>query len=154
MKSWLQLLISLLILMLHEAQGLRLTREFVSARYHHNIPQKSIPDRRINDVEEVFHCKINHCSGRNYRKLMTKKSTHISSTGATIKNDKTEGNKDHTKSEGKSRSEKVSWTEENLPTNSSPVTEKQQPVAEPYPDIVDIAGMDYSQARRKPPIHN
>ncbi|CAA3026543.1 uncharacterized protein LOC111390720 isoform X2 [Olea europaea var. sylvestris] len=147
MKSWL-LLISLLILMLHEAQGLRLTRESVSTRHHHNIPE-SIPDRRINVVvEEVVHYKSSHGSGRNDRKLMTKTSTHISSTDAMIKNDKTEGNKDRTKSEGKSRSEKIPGS------NSSPVTEKQQPVAEPYPGILDIAGMDYSQARRKPPIHN
>ncbi|CAA2963766.1 Hypothetical predicted protein [Olea europaea subsp. europaea] len=154
MKSW-ALLISLLILMLHEVQGLRLTRESVSTRHHHNIPQESIPDKRINVVvEEVVHYKSSHGSGRNYRKLMTKTSTHISSTDAMIKNDKTEGNKDRTKSEDKSRSEKIPGTEENLPTNPSPVTEKQQPVAEPYPGILDIAGMDYSQARRKPPIHN
>jgi len=25
---------------------------------------------------------------------------------------------------------------------------------ETYPDILDIAGMDYSPAKRKPPIHN
>ncbi|CAI9754718.1 unnamed protein product [Fraxinus pennsylvanica] len=148
MSSWL-LLMSLLILMLHEAQGLRLTRESVSARHHHDIPE-SVPERRNNGgVQEDFHCKIRHCSGRN-GKLITKTVTHISSGDTMSKNDKTEGNKDHTKS----RSEKISVTEENLPTNSSSVTEKQQPAPEPYPDVLDIAGMDYSQARRKPPIHN
>ncbi|KAL1563458.1 hypothetical protein AAHA92_05921 [Salvia divinorum] len=35
-------------------------------------------------------------------------------------------------------------------------TAEQLPEAshETYPGILDIAGMDYSQARRKPPIHN
>ncbi|KAL8037426.1 hypothetical protein ABFX02_11G039000 [Erythranthe guttata] len=44
--------------------------------------------------------------------------------------------------------------EEKMSVKSSPTTttEKRQP--EMYPDILDIAGMDYSQARRKPPIHN
>ncbi|CAA2960132.1 Hypothetical predicted protein [Olea europaea subsp. europaea] len=89
-------------------------------------------------------------AGRN-GKLITKAVTHISSSDTIFKSEKTEGNKDHTKS----KSDKISVTEENLPTNSSTVTdEKQQPVPEPYPDILDIAGMDYSQARRKPPIHN
>ncbi|KAL3623950.1 hypothetical protein CASFOL_032766 [Castilleja foliolosa] len=32
--------------------------------------------------------------------------------------------------------------------------EQQQPVYETYPDTLEIAGMDYSLARRKPPIHN
>ncbi|CAA2960130.1 uncharacterized protein LOC111389495 isoform X2 [Olea europaea var. sylvestris] len=145
MRSWL-----LLILMLHGAESLRLTKESVSARNNNDIPE-SVPERRINGgVGEVFHCKIRHCSGRN-GKLITKAVTHISSSDTIFKSEKTEGNKDHTKS----KSDKISVTEENLPTNSSTVTdEKQQPVPEPYPDILDIAGMDYSQARRKPPIHN
>ncbi|KAL2482754.1 uncharacterized protein Fot_44198 [Forsythia ovata] len=139
--------------MLHEAQGIRLTRESVSTRHHHNIPETASNRRNNGDVEEVFHCKIRHCSGRN-RELMIKTSTHISSTDTMFKNDMNEGNKDHRKSKGKSRSEKISGTEENLSTNSSAITEKQQPVPESYPDILDIAGMDYSQAKRKPPIHN
>ncbi|WOL15494.1 hypothetical protein Cni_G24275 [Canna indica] len=28
------------------------------------------------------------------------------------------------------------------------------PPVQTYPDIIDIAGMDYSPAKRKPPIHN
>ncbi|KAF8036725.1 hypothetical protein BT93_C2441 [Corymbia citriodora subsp. variegata] len=36
---------------------------------------------------------------------------------------------------------------ENFSVNSSSASEH-------YPDIMDIAGMDYSPAKRKPPIHN
>ncbi|KAJ0965972.1 hypothetical protein J5N97_027110 [Dioscorea zingiberensis] len=32
--------------------------------------------------------------------------------------------------------------------------QKQYSTAETYPDAIDIAGMDYSPAKRKPPIHN
>ncbi|KAI4377186.1 hypothetical protein MLD38_014858 [Melastoma candidum] len=33
-------------------------------------------------------------------------------------------------------------------------SEEQRGSHEPYPDVLDIAGMDYSPAKRKPPIHN
>ena len=36
----------------------------------------------------------------------------------------------------------------------SPKLEHQVSTAESYPDAIDIAGMDYSPAKRKPPIHN
>ncbi|XP_056162638.1 uncharacterized protein LOC115687366 [Syzygium oleosum] len=36
---------------------------------------------------------------------------------------------------------------ENFAVNSASASEQ-------YPDIMDIAGMDYSPAKRKPPIHN
>ncbi|KAK1268158.1 hypothetical protein QJS04_geneDACA005355 [Acorus gramineus] len=38
---------------------------------------------------------------------------------------------------------------------SSPVKEMKHEIgAERYPDAIDIAGMDYSPARRRSPIHN
>ncbi|KAG6383801.1 hypothetical protein SASPL_156427 [Salvia splendens] len=38
--------------------------------------------------------------------------------------------------------------------NSSSMAEQRLAADETYPGILDIAGMDYSQARRKPPIQN
>lgn len=38
--------------------------------------------------------------------------------------------------------------------NSSSLSKKHEIVHENYPDLTDIAEMDYSPARRKPPIHN
>ncbi|KAG6421168.1 hypothetical protein SASPL_117717 [Salvia splendens] len=45
---------------------------------------------------------------------------------------------------------------ENTMNTEKSSTAEQRPAAgdETYPGILDIAGMDYSQARRKPPIHN
>nr|KAJ0195342.1 hypothetical protein LSAT_V11C700361170 [Lactuca sativa] len=47
--------------------------------------------------------------------------------------------------------------DEKFSTTSVPVSSKHgktEIVSEPYPDVVDITGMDYSPAKRKPPIHN
>lgn len=41
---------------------------------------------------------------------------------------------------------------ENFSVKSSPVQLEAAP--KHYPDVLDIAGMDYSPARRKSPIHN
>lgn len=54
----------------------------------------------------------------------------------------------------KSRDEVAGREEENFIVNASPVSEHPEASPEGYPDIIDIAGMDYSPARRKPPIHN
>ena len=42
--------------------------------------------------------------------------------------------------------------QENFSVKSSPVQVEAAP--KHYPDVLDIAGMDYSPARRKSPIHN
>ncbi|KAM3371175.1 hypothetical protein ACQJBY_018515 [Aegilops geniculata] len=41
------------------------------------------------------------------------------------------------------------WSSRALPRRP-----KQQQETRTYPDLIDIAGMDYSPAARKPPIHN
>ncbi|KAL3747838.1 hypothetical protein ACJRO7_016623 [Eucalyptus globulus] len=47
----------------------------------------------------------------------------------------------------RSNSGQLGGGKENLSVNSPSASEH-------YPDIMDIAGMDYSPAKRKPPIHN
>ncbi|KAM7511611.1 hypothetical protein LguiB_010486 [Lonicera macranthoides] len=99
-------------------------------------------------VGEVTLCRDGQCSGQN-RKLMTKTtSTTTTTTTTTSKNDqKTEGNK--------SSSEGVDGeVEKKLYVRSPPVSSHSKASPEHSPDILDIAGMDYSPAKRKPPIHN
>ncbi|KAK4414955.1 hypothetical protein Salat_2602500 [Sesamum alatum] len=136
MRSWLLMLLLLLssVLLVHEAQGIRLVKGSIADR-EHNI-QEFLPGKRHNeghvDEEAVIVCKKKQCSGR-IRKLTM---TLISSTSTIAKNDKNEENK-----------------EENLSVNPSSTNPDHQQ-GQPTPDILDIAGMDYSLARRKPPIHN
>ncbi|XP_059635231.1 uncharacterized protein LOC132277389 [Cornus florida] len=124
------LLVSLLLLsiLFYEAQGIRLKKEFASMELH-KVHEGSVIKTSNGGVGEVILCKDGQCSG-NSRKLMTKTT---SSTTTTSKNDKNGGNKQ---------------------LSSSSVSEHREATSEPYPDSLDIAGMDYALARRKPPIHN
>ena len=66
-----------------------------------------------------------------------------------VQNHKKEENKASSTLEGKSSSKEEIFT-----VNSSPVSGHGKATPEGYPDILDIAGMDYTPAKRKPPIHN
>ncbi|KAK9098471.1 hypothetical protein Syun_025516 [Stephania yunnanensis] len=61
--------------------------------------------------------------------------------------DQTEKNGEHMVEANKEKREKLS-------AESSSISNHGEEVADHYPDILDIAGMDYSSAKRKPPIHN
>ncbi|KAI3443932.1 hypothetical protein Pfo_000597 [Paulownia fortunei] len=149
MRPWLLMSVLLLSILIHEAQGIRLRKGSLPDGQH-NI-HEFLPGKRNNEGdEEVILCKSKHCSGR-IRKLTT---TPICSTTTIAKNDKNEENKAHPKLEGSSTNQKIGRKEEYLSVNSSSKTQQGQPTLQPYPDILDIAGMDYSLARRKPPIHN
>ncbi|KAK4374891.1 hypothetical protein RND71_005568 [Anisodus tanguticus] len=88
-------------------------------------------------------------AGRN-RKLMTKaNSTSSPITTTSTKNIKNEGNKAHDNTILKGQS-----SSENFSVNSSPETGHRETSSEHYPDVLDLAGMDYSPAKRKPQIHN
>ncbi|KAL0286151.1 UNVERIFIED_CONTAM: hypothetical protein Sangu_2747300 [Sesamum angustifolium] len=132
---------------------MRLRKDPSALDYNKQQKIYEILQRRIRSgdgVEEGFLCKGKHCSGR-IRKLIM---ASISTTPTTAKNDKNNNNKTHTKIEDSSPIEKIAKKDKNLSINLSAVTEQRQPDPETYPDTLDIAGMDYSQARRKPPIHN
>ncbi|KAL7097141.1 hypothetical protein ACP275_10G124500 [Erythranthe tilingii] len=107
----------------------------------------AVRQHSINEV--VDHGKRNLNEGVNnssgwIRKLITK--IPISRTAAISKNHGNAETKARPESKGSSTNENVGRKEENsLPVNSSSKT---------YKEIVDIAGMDYSLARRKPPVHN
>ncbi|KAI7738968.1 hypothetical protein M8C21_018835 [Ambrosia artemisiifolia] len=75
------------------------------------------------------------------RKLMTK----AISSASTPKNYMNGGNKGNPQAE-------IESTRENFTVRSS---SKHSKVVPPhYQDVIDLAGMDYSPARRKTPIHN
>lgn len=74
-----------------------------------------------------------------------------------VQNQKNGGKQaNHPKQKGKSSTnEGQGEKEENFAVKfSSPVSEHPEAAPERYPDVLDIAGMDYSPARRKSPIHN
>ncbi|XP_059636552.1 uncharacterized protein LOC132278711 [Cornus florida] len=147
------LLVSSLLLLsflISQAQGIRLGKGFASFE-HHKIHEGTLIRTSNGGVGDVILCKDGHYSG-NCRKLMTTKTT--SSTINTSKTVNSGGNRADPMSQGKSSSEQLGGKEENFSINPSPVTEHRQGSTEHYPDILDIAGMDYSPARRKTPIHN
>ncbi|KAK3026562.1 hypothetical protein RJ639_041148 [Escallonia herrerae] len=144
----------LLSSLLFKAQGIRLGK--LSTPAGRNKIQQEEDDlvRRNNGgVGEVILCKDGHCSGMMNRKLVSiPTSTSTSTTDS--KNHKNEGNKADPLSKGKSSSEGLGGKEESFSVKSSPVSFHREAASERYPDILDIAGMDYSPAKRKPPIHN
>ncbi|XP_011078563.1 uncharacterized protein LOC105162266 [Sesamum indicum] len=148
-SHWMLTSLLLLSVLVPEAQGMRLRKD-PSPLDNKQQKINEFLQRRITSgdgVEEGFLCKGKHCSGR-IRKLIM---ASISTTPTTAKNDK---DKAHTKTEGFSANKKLAKKDKNLSRNLSAVTEQRQPNPDNYPDTLDIAGMDYSQARRKPPIHN
>ncbi|XP_057507843.1 uncharacterized protein LOC130790819 [Actinidia eriantha] len=145
------LLASFLILSIfisHEVQGVRLNKGFFS----------SIGHQKIHEV--AIQCKEWQCSGKN-RKLISKVTSTIppptttTTTTTTIsKNEKNGGAQVRSTPEGKLNTEQKSGKEESFTVSSPPVSEHWEAANGRYPDILDIAGMDYTPATRKPPIHN
>ncbi|KAH0652267.1 uncharacterized protein [Solanum tuberosum] len=115
-----------------------------------NIPMLKQENGDVGEVNII--CKDDHCSssGRN-RKLMTKTTSTSSpiTTTTSTENIKNEGNKAHDTTILKGQS-----SSENFSINSSPETGHRKTSSDHHPDVLDLAGMDYSPAKRKPPIHN
>ncbi|XP_049413525.1 uncharacterized protein LOC125876385 isoform X1 [Solanum stenotomum] len=137
MKQVLLLSLLLLFTLVYEAQA-------------RNIPMLKQENGDFGEVNII--CKDDHCSssGRN-RKLMTKTTSTSSpiTTTTSTKNIKNEGNKAHYTTILKGQS-----SSENFSINSSPETGHRKTSSDHHPDVLDLAGMDYSPAKRKPPIHN
>ncbi|KAF5200968.1 hypothetical protein FRX31_009442 [Thalictrum thalictroides] len=149
----------ILFSLLLKIQGIRLEPGLKKPDQQQRVVDHEEKKERLIEVEETgveehILCKDGHCSGRSTRKLITK----TPSTTTTSKNVKSEGTKvdpkmnhqptDHAHGHG--------GNEENfsVKSSSSPKSEHGEATTGQYPDIIDIAGMDYSPARRKPPIHN
>ncbi|XP_058113188.1 uncharacterized protein LOC131256163 [Magnolia sinica] len=135
----------LLLLLIVTAQGIRL--EPLSTLSSHRKIHEEKESRLVEEsggVGEVNLCKDGQCSGRS-RKLMT-------NTRSTSKTSENEG-MEIGATPGHHSSKEVNGNQENFSVKST-VSEHRLSTTKHYPDIIDIAGMDYSPARRKPPIHN
>ncbi|KAK4391527.1 hypothetical protein Sango_1930500 [Sesamum angolense] len=134
-SHWMLISLLLLSVLVPEAQGMRLRKDPSALDY--GKQQKIYKKFFKGELEVVMELKKGFCA-----------------KGSTVQNDKNDDDKTHMKTEGSSPIEKIAKKDKNLSINLSAVTEQRQPDPETYPDTLDIAGMDYSQARRKPPIHN
>ncbi|KAL9154466.1 hypothetical protein ABFS82_10G116300 [Erythranthe guttata] len=137
MRKWMLMFLLLLSILIHEAQGIRMSKGSASAVRQHTINEVVHGKRNLNEG-------VNNKSSGWIRKLITK--IPISRTAAISKNDGNAETKARPESKDSSINENVGRKEENsVSVNSSSKT---------YKEIVDIAGMDYSLARRKSPVHN
>ncbi|KAF3453038.1 hypothetical protein FNV43_RR03471 [Rhamnella rubrinervis] len=150
----------LLCLLLSEVQGIRLEKGFMAAGVlgHHRIQKEETDSVKTSNggMGVVTSCKDGHCSGNN-RKLIS--VTTSSTTTTSSKNEKTNGTNRsaHEPNSNKERGDGQDGDKEvNFKAKSSSTTddEHREVPNEQYPDVTDLAEMDYSPARRKPPIHN
>ncbi|XP_073007643.1 uncharacterized protein [Typha latifolia] len=136
-----KLLVSLVLLLLviTRVVGIRLEEESRAALQISNIHEKLSLKGDGSVVESQPSCEFDrHCSGRS-RRLIGK-------TSSTSKMEKSNEMKVEAKGDG------AVGSREDLRSAPPPPPARKQP--QTYPDILDIAGMDYSPAKRKPPIHN
>lgn len=102
---------------------------------------------------------LHEAQGLKSRKLLSETTDSTSATTSSSKNhQKIEGNSNEAKVNGKmntsatTKQREDNGKRENFSVKSSPVQLEAAP--KHYPYVLDIAGMDYSPARRKSPIHN
>ncbi|XP_052198559.1 uncharacterized protein LOC127805813 [Diospyros lotus] len=152
MRPSLLLSILLFSILISNVQGIRFNKEFLSAwknKLQESREAKAGSKGDIEIEEAIHHCKDEHCSsspsGSN-RKLMASAKSNPTSSTTISKNDK---GKPKSTTDGLGGKD-----QESLPLNSSPDSKHRKAATEHYPDILDIAGMDYTPAKRKPPIHN
>ncbi|XXG64643.1 hypothetical protein AAC387_Pa05g2538 [Persea americana] len=140
MKSSISLVPFIILFLLVKAQGIRLESRCITTHHEIREERSSIEGSAVG---EFVICKDGHCSGRS-RKLMTPaKATSESARNKGVEVEVT----------AKKNSRTVGSNGKNFDVES-PKLEHQVSTAESYPDDIDIAGMDYSPAKRKPPIHN
>ncbi|XP_076894286.1 uncharacterized protein LOC143546510 [Bidens hawaiensis] len=146
MKS--SLIFSLLVfsIFIYEAQGIRLEKLSIPTSNHQKLITKSSSSNQDDDGSAMA---TKFSSGIINRKLKAK----MASSSFTTTNDKINYEKDP-KTALKFARELVEKEETFSTTLVSSKHEKTEVVSERYPDVIDITGMDYSPAKRKPPIHN
>ncbi|XP_023734386.1 uncharacterized protein LOC111882265 [Lactuca sativa] len=133
----------LLSIILYQAQGIRFKTSLISSSNHQELITKTTLS-----IEDDESARASNLSPGIDRKLMAKiLSSDRHSTNS--KNYKPQSDLKFT--------HRRLGKDEKFSTTSVPVSSKHgktEIVSEPYPDVVDITGMDYSPAKRKPPIHN
>ncbi|KAL9442678.1 hypothetical protein AB3S75_021072 [Citrus x aurantiifolia] len=138
------------------AQGIRFKKRLFSSvgHHHHEIIRKErftlfikASDDGRSSVKEIVHCKDCTTGSINRKLISTTTTTATSFSTTTSKNEVKP-----TSSLGKQSG--------NFTTNSPPTSDddhvqnKSSDDDDHYVGLTDVAEMDYSPARRKPPIHN
>ncbi|RCV35690.1 hypothetical protein SEVIR_7G271500v4 [Setaria viridis] len=129
----------LLLLLATRAHGIRLDRQL-----HEAINSKEMADPKSGDGEASIaddsvkkHCTPDgRCSGAKVKKALA----HAEATAEAKHQQVSSTGNGHT------------TTVDDAEAASQPRVARQR--QQTYPDLMDIAGMDYSPATRKPPIHN
>ncbi|XVF34507.1 hypothetical protein REPUB_Repub18cG0064500 [Reevesia pubescens] len=147
--SYLAVSLLLLFIFLSSVQGIRLEKSFKSAVLHPKLHEGVLMKDSNGVLGDVILCKEGHCTERG-RKLLT--ASTASTIPASTTNSKSEEKANPT-SKVKSGNEETGGKQEKFPVGSATDSEHQE-VHDQYADIMDIAEMDYSPAKRKPPIHN
>ncbi|KAG1363247.1 putative Peptidase B [Cocos nucifera] len=132
----------LLLLLATTTQGIRLDEES-SAAFHNNIHEKGSSMGGVNKVGAAPGGINGHPSGRS-RKLMNKRMV-------TLKNERSKETVFDAAGSHRYSKEDVGGSGEDDLHVEPPVS--KQPQSFPH-DMLEIAGMDYSPAKRVPPIHN
>ncbi|XP_047182482.1 uncharacterized protein LOC124848752 [Vigna umbellata] len=137
-------------LFLTQARGIRLEKGSFAAHQHKQHDEESNLLKGINSAakKDATLCEDEqYCAGkRKGRKLVT---SSISTNQDISKNVKNEGNETEATENDSSRNYKVKWEGKEIFVN------KQEEISdENYMEFVDIVGMDYSPAKKNPPIHN
>ncbi|KAK8540689.1 hypothetical protein V6N13_027005 [Hibiscus sabdariffa] len=126
---------------------IRLEKSFKSS-WHPKLHEEVFMKNSNRVLGEVVFCKEGHCTG-NSRKLLTA-TTATAASSTSSKSEDSGDNKANTSSKVKLGNQENGGKQEKVPVGSPTTSE----VHDQYADIMEIAEMDYSPAKRKPPIHN
>ncbi|XVF88252.1 hypothetical protein PTKIN_Ptkin19aG0034700 [Pterospermum kingtungense] len=149
--SCLAVSVLVLFIFLSSVQGIRLETSFKSAKHPelHGGTDTLMKTSSNGVMGEVILCKGGHCTGKG-RKLLTATTAGTSTSTTTSKSEENRENKANPTSKVQSDNQGNGEKQAKVVPVGSPTTSEHQEVE----DIMEIAEMDYSPARRKPPIHN
>ncbi|KAH1067798.1 hypothetical protein J1N35_032785 [Gossypium stocksii] len=140
-----------LFIFLYSVEGIRLEGSFKSSGHDLKLHEEALMKISNGVMGDVIFRKQGQCRG-NSRKLLT--ATTTATTTASSTSSKSEDGGDYKKANPtttvKSGNQENGEKQEKVSV-SSPTSSEQQ---DQYADIMEIAEMDYSPAKRKPPIHN
>ncbi|KAE8682740.1 Detected protein of unknown function [Hibiscus syriacus] len=132
-----------LLVVFSSVEGIRSEKSFKPS-WHSKLHEEALMKNSNGVLGDVIFCK-GHCTGDS-RKLIT--ATPASSTSS--KSEDSGDDKASTTSKVELVNRGNGEQQEKFPVGSPTTSE----IHDQYADIMEIAEMDYSQARRKPPIHN
>ncbi|KAL5213629.1 hypothetical protein ABZP36_002781 [Zizania latifolia] len=168
MRSSLLFLATLLLLLLAErAHGIRLDRQLHEAISSKEMGESKAAGQPFDTATLTNkHCTSDgrHCSGKAKRTLAhaeteqqtqpqqqkQHQSPEMRTNDATAPEANRGGAKEQETTAGGGGATVVGATAPRVPRQQP----REKATSSTYPDILDIAGMDYSPATRKPPIHN